>query len=37
VPNIRRYRDTKADRFTRLRIDRHVLMAIDPDSVKAQQ
>lgn len=34
VPNIRRYRDTKADRFTRLRIDRHVLMAIDPNSVK---
>lgn len=34
VPNIRRYRDTKADRFTRLRIDRHVLMAIDPNAVE---
>ncbi len=37
VPNIRRYRDTKADRFTRLKIDRHVLMAIDPTSVKENQ
>ncbi len=36
VPNIQAYRDTKADRFTRLHIDRHVLMAIDPDAVPKQ-
>lgn len=28
VPNIKNYRDTKADRFTRQYIDRHVLQAI---------
>ncbi|MBN1556365.1 MAG: hypothetical protein JXA11_16615 [Phycisphaerae bacterium] len=37
VGNIREYRDTKADRFTRLRIDRHVLMAIDPEAVTSRK
>ncbi|MBN1942941.1 MAG: hypothetical protein JW849_06570 [Phycisphaerae bacterium] len=36
VGNIKRYRDTKADRFTRLRIDRHVLMAIDPTAAPSK-
>lgn len=36
VPNIKRFRDTKADRFTRQRIDRHVLMVIDPDAVPSR-
>ena len=36
VGNITQYRDTKADRFTRQYINRHVLMVIDPKSVEKE-
>ena len=34
IPNIKEFRDTKADRLTKRRINRNVLWAIDPNSVK---
>jgi hypothetical protein len=34
IPLIKQYRDRQADRFTRQTINRHVLMAIDPRSVR---